>query len=128
MRLPNFIYFSIKFLAYAKEPMNFSCSSFFKVRTLCWCRTFTLLRYFSLYYNSSCLSHSSFLKLFSSLLRCKKTWIFLSSSAFYSVLIIFLISLCFITSYFISSKISSFSLATSLLTSALRFLNSYVLF
>jgi len=124
IKLPSFICFSIKFLAYAKEPTNFSRSSFFIWWTLWWCRTLTLLRYFSLYYNSIYLSHNSFLRPFSSLFRCKNTWILRSSSAFCSFFMIFFISLCFVTSCFFSAITKLFSLFTSCFTSSFSSLNS----
>ena len=96
--LPIFICFSIKFLACIKLTINEAYSYFFSYWFLCYCVTCIFLRNFSLYSTSCYLSTNSFLRCFSSRFNAKKTWRFLSSSNFYSVWIIFVISLSLFTS------------------------------
>ena len=101
---PTLSWFSIKFLACAKAPTNLIRSSFLNLPIFVFCTTLANLSYFSLAVSSYCLSTNSVLRIFSSKFKLTKTCKFFLSSLACSSLIIFLISLYFVTSPFSSAS------------------------
>lgn len=98
--------------------MKLVFSSLCSWTVLCCCWTVIFFRYFSFSSTSICLSTSSLRKFFSSLLRDKNTCRFLSSSDFYSVCMILVISLTlFTSSLFWSSSDTNWSLSADLYAS-----------
>jgi hypothetical protein len=88
--------------------------------------TYIFFRNFSLYSTSCYFSTSSFLRCFSSRFNAKNTWRFLSSSNFYSVYMIFVISLSLFTSSLFSTTSWSYAIENNIFCWSFKALNSWI--